>query len=405
MLSALVIAIDRFSAGYLGPYGNTWIDTPALNRLASQATLFENVIGDSPDLEEVYQSYWQGTHSIFRSAPSDSPSLAQRLEASGVNSVLLTDSPSLGEHALVRDFGDRRVLDLPIPEQPASGVEQTRMAQLFAEATQLLVTADEPFLLWLHVAAMGSAWDAPMQLREQFADAEDPSPSPTVRVPNIVLEQDHDPDDLLGLTHAYAGQVAVLDRCIGALVDAIDSRFSAEQLLLVLTSPRGFPLGEHGRVGACGDQLYSEVLQVPGIVRHPDPNTRLYRCHDLVQPPDLYRTLLDWFGQPPQDEQPCRLSMLPLLAGEMNWDRQLACARGSGQMAIRTPAWFLVAPDNAPSALYVKPDDRWEVNEVSDRCGPIAEQLREALERIAGSHPLADLPELTDELVEPSSDR
>ena len=362
--------------------------------------MFENVIGDSPCLDLVYRSYWQGIHAVFATAPADTPSLAQQLEAAGVNAVLLTDSSSLGENPLAGDFGERIVLDPQLPEQPAGSVEQTQMAQLFAEAIELLVTADEPFLLWLHAAALGSIWDAPLPLREQFADAEDPSPSSTVKVPSIVLAEDYDPDDLLGLTHAYAGQLAVLDRCIGALVDAIDSRFPDQQTLLILTSPRGFPLGEHGRVGACGDQLHSEVLQVPGIVRHPDPATRVHRCHTLIQPPDLYATLLDWFGRPPQDLQPCRRSVLPLLAGENAWERQIACARGSGQLAIRTPAWFLVADEIQPPALYVKPDDRWEVNEVSDRCVPITEQLHEALQRIAGSDALADLPELPDELVE-----
>ena len=339
---------------------------------------------------------------MFGAVPAGTESLPRQLEAAGVNSVLLTDSSSLGADPLASEFGDRMVLHSKLPEQAAPNVEQTQMAQLFAEAIEWLVTAERPFMLWLHAAAMERVWDAPLPLREQFADVEDPPPSSTVMVPSLRLEQDFDPDDLLGLTHAYAGQVAVLDRCIGALVDAIDARFPLQETLLILTSPRGFSLGEHGRVGSCGDQLHGEVLHVPCIVRHPDPNARAQRCHTLIQPPDLYATLLDWFGRPPNDQQPCRRSVLPLLGCETAWERQLAFARGPGQLAIRTPAWFLVRDEIKPPALYVKPDDRWEVNEVVDRCVPIAEQLSDALEQIAKSDQFADLPELPDELVEPS---
>ena len=36
---AVVLVIDRLGAGYLGPFGNTWIDTPCFNQLASQSLL------------------------------------------------------------------------------------------------------------------------------------------------------------------------------------------------------------------------------------------------------------------------------------------------------------------------------------------------------------------------------
>ncbi len=38
-MNAICIIVDRLQAGYLGPYGNTWIDTPSFDRLASQSFL------------------------------------------------------------------------------------------------------------------------------------------------------------------------------------------------------------------------------------------------------------------------------------------------------------------------------------------------------------------------------
>ena len=63
---AIVIVIDRLGSGFLGPYGNTWIETPALNELASESVLFEDAIADSNDLTLLYRSYWSGVHAMCR---------------------------------------------------------------------------------------------------------------------------------------------------------------------------------------------------------------------------------------------------------------------------------------------------------------------------------------------------
>ncbi|MCX7425208.1 MAG: hypothetical protein NTW96_06230, partial [Planctomycetia bacterium] len=46
------------------------------------------------------------------------------------------------------------------------------------------------------------------------------------------------------------------------------------------------------------------------------------------------------------------------------------------ETAIRTPAWYMRLTD--PPELFVKPDDRWEVNDVADRCRDVADRLRDA---------------------------
>src|SRR5262249_97158 len=67
--------------------------------------------------------------------------------------------------------------------------------------------------------------------------------------------------------------------------------------------------------------------------------------------------------------------LLPLVRGEKVQVRDYACAGvGSAEAlewALRTPEWGFVLPERAPPGdaprgpqLYVKPDDRWEVNNV-----------------------------------------
>ena len=87
-MNAVCLVIDRLHAGYVGAYGNTWIETPALDRLASRSLLLDQALVDSPDLERLYRSYWQGWHALCRQEPPESrPSLAAMLRDAGVTTA------------------------------------------------------------------------------------------------------------------------------------------------------------------------------------------------------------------------------------------------------------------------------------------------------------------------------
>ena len=60
-----------------------------------------------------------------------------------------------------------------------------------------------------------------------------------------------------------------------------------DETLLVVTSPRGYPLGEHRRVGPCDEALYGELLHVPLLVRFPGDEHALARSQQIVQPGEI----------------------------------------------------------------------------------------------------------------------
>ena len=62
--SAVVLVMDRLGAGWLGPYGNTWLDTPNFNRLAARSVLCETAIADTPDLAASCRGFWTGRHAM-----------------------------------------------------------------------------------------------------------------------------------------------------------------------------------------------------------------------------------------------------------------------------------------------------------------------------------------------------
>ena len=65
-MNAICLVIDRLHRGFLGAYGNTWIETPAIDRLAAESFVFDQALVDTPHLAALYRSYWQGWHALRR---------------------------------------------------------------------------------------------------------------------------------------------------------------------------------------------------------------------------------------------------------------------------------------------------------------------------------------------------
>ncbi len=394
-MNAICLVLDCLHTGFLGPYGNTWIHTPAWNRLAAEAFTFDFATADSPLLDVACRSYWQFTHAL--AAPGqEAPSFADRVREAGITPVLMTDDPRVAAHRLAGDFEQVVAIERPAPPQVAEQLDETHFAWCFAQLVDWLEQAPEKYVLWCHLSGLGAVWDAPMDYREAYADADDPEPYGGAELPERRLPPDHDPDEVLGFVHAYAGQVSLLDICLGGLLNWLDDR----PTVLAVAGARGFPLGEHGRVGLCDVPLYGELVHVPLLLRTPDRSGAALRSRALVQPADLSATLVDLVGiHAPVEE--FGASLLPVVRGERERVRDAVVLAGTGsERAIRTPAWYLRAVE--PPELFVKPDDRWEANNVASRCGEVAEELQEALTQ-ACKTPIApqnlQIPQLSDLLL------
>jgi arylsulfatase A-like enzyme len=407
----LCVVVDRLQAGMVGAYGNTWIQTPGFDRLAAEGFLCERAVIDSPRLQSLYRSYWQGLHAMAPAGVSAnetsswSAALPQRLNEAGVATSLVTDEPWLVEHLTAAGFVERELVATESVSNPAGDIEETQLARLFAVASARLAQLPQPFCLWLHAGSIGRLWDAPLELRNRYADEDDPPPSESVEVPCRWLPVNFDPDELLTIVQAYAAQVALLDVCLAGLLDALAESSAAPNTLVAVLSARGFPLGEHGRLGPADEALYSETTQIPWLLRLPDGLGACERTQALVQPADLQATLAEWCGLETGTGLPLHpaqgRSLLPLLTGANDgaaYPRDRACiSAGPNEQAIITPAWFLRAhrsdgtadatgqdrsgPDQSGTQieLYAKPEDRFEVNEVSNRAVDVVSDLVAAL--------------------------
>jgi len=378
---AICLVIDGLRASALGTYGNTSFPTPQFDALASRSLVTDWLWADSPHLETFYRSAWQGVHALRPEVAGQRASVLDQLQQAGVRQWLVTDEPWLIEQAGQWPF-DEALLFETGAERAAQQIETTALGCYFAEVVEWLhqwreEVDDASSMAWLHCRGLHGPWDAPLDLRAELLEDEDPPP-PEFFQPPTGLHAIEDPDVLLAHRVAYAAQIQVLDACVGALMQAVETVFAGSETLVLLAGSRGFALGEHGAIGADCTDLYSEQLHLPWLLHTCGNTTPLPRRSSLAQPSDIGVTLLDWWGVR-EASTPCDgISSLPALTGNAYQQRQLAVSSSpTGQRILRTPAWMLRQEDTAQ--LFTKPDDRWEFNDVAGLCPEVVNGLQREL--------------------------
>jgi arylsulfatase A-like enzyme len=191
---------------------------------------------------------------------------------------------------------------------------------------------------------------------------------------------------LLRLQDTYAAVVTFWDAQLGQLLDDLRADGRLDDINIWVTARAGLPLGEHGAIGADPSSLHDELIHVPLVWRMPHGDPAGLRIGALTQPVDLLPTFADLLGVPLADVQGS--SLRPLMLGRAAEVRPFACsAHGQEAWLLRTPQWaFHLAPaGQRPPRLHVKPDDRWEVNDVSARQPELVERFESALRRFAAA--------------------
>jgi arylsulfatase A-like enzyme len=400
-MKVLVITVGGLHVGYVGCYGNEWVATPVLDGLAAEGVVFDQHFADCPDVAEARRAWRTGRYRFAgpqggSSAEVEEPDLIGLLRGQGITTSLVVDGRRPSPGTFVEGWDHvRRVptsVDKGRPLEKLSGVVRDSWSHL-AGVSQ--------WLLWLDLSTLLAPWHVSGDfLGRYFKDDEADEETDAVEAgpaeePLTPLK--HPVPGLLGATEettflrlqrTYAGAVSNFDAGLGRLLGDLRGQGWPDDLLLLLTTDSGQALGEHGMVGAFRPWLHDELIHLPLIVRLPGGEEAGRRLDLITQSVDLMPTLVDAFGLP-------RLpvhghSLLPLLRGQSEPVRTYACAglqlAGAVEWALRTPDWAFLLPVQAPPEdpprsrqLYVKPDDRWEVNNVLQHHLELAEHLEQTL--------------------------
>jgi arylsulfatase A-like enzyme len=388
MKNAIVLLIDGLGAPWIGPYGNTIIETPAFNRLAARSFLAEHVLIESPCLSRIYDSLLKGGHASFDASYFTArPPITQILRNQGVSTTVVVDELNADRLPITNTFDSKVVISLPFASRPVDEFDETWLAGFFAEVVSSVRGLSQPFLCWIHCPGLYAPWDAPYELRCSLVDDEDPAPPTLVKPPSFATQFDLDPDQQHGLTCAYGGQVILLDSLLDIFLDAIEPLL--QHTLLIVSGIRGYPLGVHRVVGDAACPLYSELTHVPLLVRFPAEQIDGFRSQSLFQGGDLHATLAAWLGAAdsasPLNVDLARVNEHPGLSF-----RQIAVCQAERETAIRTSYWYartrLSADPQDESTfceLFAKPDDRWDANDVADRCPDICHDVAHVLNQLS----------------------
>src|SRR5260370_338177 len=153
-MKVLVISVRGFHLGYAGCYGNEWISTPALDRLAAGGVVFDQHLADVPEAEAARRGWRSGRHPLpalggDTPAAAPSPEPLHQPRRGGVRTVLIADSSRRFPEDFARGWD--RVEIVRSLSGEATFLEQTLEAGRVALEE---LAATEQWLLWVDLATL-----------------------------------------------------------------------------------------------------------------------------------------------------------------------------------------------------------------------------------------------------------
>ncbi len=394
-MKVIVVNARGLHLGYVSAYGNEWIETPALDRLSSEGVVFDNHIADRPDRTGAGRSWRTGCYDFplpdeAAAAPAPAPDLVRLLKDGGIVTSLVLDA----SRGSPEDFaGGWDVVMEAEPDEEATALEY--VLEGAGQALESLAETDS-WLLWLELSSLLPPWDAPDEFLERYLTdhVEDDEEAEEADAESEALEPLPDPpagpidprDDLtfIRLQRTYADAVSYLDAGLDLLLKELEERGLLDEVLLIVTTDHGLPLGEHGVVGLSRAWLHDELTHLPLLMRLPKGEQAGRRVPALTQPVDLAPTLLSAYGLPPAPMQ--GHDLLPLARGTVEKVRDYACSGlrvgEEVEWALRSAEWGFLLPlseAERPARLYVKPDDRWELNDVTQHHPELVQHVEAVL--------------------------
>jgi arylsulfatase A-like enzyme len=360
--NVVFVVCDTFRRDHVGAYGNPTIRTPSLDRLAGEGVVFDHHLVSSfptmPARADFLTGRFAYTFMGWEPLGAGLETLPGLLSRSGYLTMGVVDTPFFirNGYAYDRGFDDfiwiRGQGDDTRPEERADArmtwvSESDRLVArtMTAAETWLERHYREPFFLYVDTWDPHEPWDAPDYYPALYKSDYDGRHI----YPCYGKWRDHglSEADLETVRATYCGEVTMVDRWLGHLLEKLDLLGLRERTYVFFTSDHGFYFGEHGyfgkaewfhdpdaALGADADvpewlpeswlltigwsPLYQELTRVPLVVRGPglEPGRR----RALTTAPDLAPTVLDLVGADPGAEMSGR-SFRNVLDGERDEHR------------------------------------------------------------------------------------
>lgn len=330
----------------LGCMGNEIIQTPAIDQMAREGVVFDNMFCTTSICAVSRASFMTGQyarrHGINDFRTSYTPeqleaSFPMRLRAAGYRTGLIGKWGIGGElpadrYDYWRGFPGQGNY---FPNGP-KGESQHLEEILRNQALEFLegCSTKQPFLLQLYHKAAHCQDNDPWPFQPDpkfnalYADLAIPLPPTSTeayfeRLPEFLKTSEarkrwhirfENPELHQKSLRDYYRLIASLDETLGALRDKVKQMGMAENTVFIYTSDNGFYLGDRGLAGKW--YIHEESIRLPLVIHHPQLTAQHGTRRDqVVLNIDIAPTIFEVAGQP-IPEQVQGKSLLPLLRGE-----------------------------------------------------------------------------------------
>ena len=276
--SVLLITMDTTRADYLGCFGRTTAQTPNIDRLAREGTVFTRCTASAPLTLPSHASILTGVYPYVHGARENgtgrlagsNETLAETLKAAG-----FATQATIASFVLNQQFGIGQGFDVyhdvPRPAVGSPLSAERRGDEVCDDALAMLRSlAGQRFLLWVH-----------------FYDPHFPYVSERVK------------DELSPL--AYADEIAFMDTQIGHLLSALRELHLERDTLVIAVADHGEGLNDHDE-WEHGCFLYETTLHTPLIFRCPGVIPAGKTVSAQVRTIDIAPTVLELLHRPAWDQ-------------------------------------------------------------------------------------------------------
>ena len=418
-MNVIVIVMDSMNRHFLEIYGNDWVQTPNISRLASRGTVFDLHFSGSLPTIPARHDLWTGLlEFLWRPwGPVEPGETTVPRQLAGVATrQLITDQFhyfELGGETYHVDFDAWNFIrgheNDPWVTKPFQveikgnctpryrrNMQYMTEEKQFTSPRTFQAAADwlednhhqhERFFLFV------DEFDPhePFHSSEPYCSMYDPDwEGPILFWPHYGPNTHHSPRDLFHLRGQYAGKLTMADAWLGKVLDKLDEHQLWENTMVILTADHGHFLGEHNWVGKGMVPPFRTLANIPLVVAHPD-RSQPSRCSALTSAVDVAATVLDSFDIQPRDID--GRSLLPLLTGERTSIRDFALYGWFGGYlgftdGVHTLLKGPATDHNDPVAVYrltwnclpawgvPVPDERLELGLFNPRTGRITGRIQ-----------------------------
>ncbi|MBN2327833.1 MAG: sulfatase [Candidatus Omnitrophica bacterium] len=302
----LLITLDTLRTDYVGCYGNDWIQTPALDRLAGSGVLFEKAYTVSyhtnPSHLSMLTSLSPYAHGIIGNQQvltTPLPCLPQILQELGYTTLAAISACHL-DNFMTGLSAWFDYYDKTLPQKVRTGSMISSLA-----IRRLEQIHNEPFFYWLHYYDSHQPYLALGKYNRMYYEGDPADPSHD-SMKSASFPEDWNIDspnnwmrpfkDLQYFKMEYAAEITYMDAQLERVFDALRRLQLEDNTIVIVVADHGEGLGDHHVYFDHWTQ-FNEDIRVPFIMAYPNLLPEGRRVHANASTLDIAPTILDLIGE------------------------------------------------------------------------------------------------------------